>query len=230
MKRTLQAMLALLVVGMFMVSPVAAATSQGLEWGFVIADSFDYTLTGTEGNLSEDIYLNVTGMPALAIPDPISTWNSIPDPNIGFWWANGTSMGFYVLLFFGIVAVGGKIAVPIGNFTHLASLVAPVITGETIIDTSNTWGVEWSEDTTPTEEFVITVTYAKADGFLAEYSLETRSTLNSSLLDSLSVERDSIPSPGLPTGDILQLLQDNILYIAIGIGVLVVLAVVCKKR
>ncbi|MDF1540856.1 MAG: hypothetical protein P1Q69_18305, partial [Candidatus Thorarchaeota archaeon] len=216
MKRALQVMLAVLVVGMFMVTPVAAATSQGLEWGFVIADRFDYTLTNTEDDFSEDIYLNVTGMPALAIPDPIGAWSAIPEPSIGFWWANGTSMGLYVLLFIGIIAVGSKIAVPIGNFTHLQSLVQPVITGETIIDTSNTWGIEWSQDSTATEKFVITITYAKVDGFLAEYSMETKSTLNSSVLESLSVERDSIPSPGLPTGDILQLIQDNILYIAIG--------------
>jgi hypothetical protein len=220
-------MLALLVVGMFMVNPVAAATSQGLDWGFATGASFDYTLTGTEGSLSEDIYLNVTDMPALAIPDPLNTWGSIPDPDIGFWWANGTSMGLYVLLFIGIIAVGSKIAVPIGNFTLLQSLIAPVITGESYINTAQTWGLEWSIDDTPTEELAVTITYAKGDGFLAEYSIETRSTVNSSILESLSVERDSLPVAGL---DIMQLLQDYALYIAIGVIVLLVLVIVCKRR
>ncbi len=226
MKRTLQVMLALLVVGMFMVTPVAAATSQGLEWGFATGDRFDYSLTSSDG-MSEDFYLNVTDMPALAIPDPMNTWSSMPGPDVGFWWANGTSMGLYVLLFLGIIAVGSKIAVPIGNFTHLQSLIAPIISGESYINTAQTWGLEWSQDATPTEEFAISVTYAKGDGFLAKYAVETRSTLNSSVLESLTAERLSLPVAGF---DIMQFLQDYALYIAIGVIILLVLVIVCKRR
>ena len=85
MKRALQLVLALSFVGMFLVSPVAAATSQGLEWGVAVGDSYEFTMSSSEDDLSEGIYLNITDTPTLAIPDPLSDWGDIPDDfDIGF--------------------------------------------------------------------------------------------------------------------------------------------------
>ncbi len=232
MKRTLQLMLAIMVVGMFMVTPVAAATSQGLEWGIVTGDRFDYTLTSTDFNLDEEMFVNITGMPALAIPDPISTWGQIPFPDLGFYWANETSLNWLevLILFFGLATVGSRFAVPAGNFSLLQSLLAPVLSGEDYPDSTNVWGVEWSEELTPTEDITVNGEYSRVDGFLTEYRIETVSSLNDSVLSSTTLIRDNIPPVGIDTGNILQLLQDNILYIAIGVGVLLVLVIVCKKR
>ena len=230
MKRTLQVLVALSVVAMFLVTPVAAATSQGLEWGFVISDEFEFQLTSTEDGWNEEMYMNITSMPALAISDPVTDWSQIPDPHVGMWWANGTSVGFIALIFLGLLVLGSKIAVPIGNFSLLDDLVAAELTEEDTIDETNVWGVSWSSSINATHENRLSATYAKADGFLAEYKIELLISSSDTVLESLEVVRPNIPSVGIDTGNILQLLQDNILYIAIGVGVLLILAIVCKKR
>lgn len=230
MKRALNVILAVAIVTMFLVSPVAAATSQGLEWGVASGDRFDFTMSSTDEDVpSEDIYLNITDMPALAIPDPLDDWNAIPEPDIGFWWENGTSMGLSTLIFLGIYFVGAKFALPVGNFTLLQSLLAPELTGEDITSAGGLWTVEWSMDTTATEEAKITAAYSTSDGFLAEYKIETWSTLNDTLLESIEVTRATIPGGGVD--DILQLLEDNILYVGIGVAVIVIIGlVVCKRK
>ncbi|MHA1960578.1 MAG: hypothetical protein ACW99U_10115 [Candidatus Thorarchaeota archaeon] len=232
MKRALQTLLVLGITGLFLMTPVAAATSQGLEWGFAFGASFDYTLTSdmTGFVLDEEINLNVTAMPASAIPDPLSNWASIPDPTVGFWWANGSSMGFLAILFFGVFQTGGHFALPIGNFTLLQSLLAPILSGESYVDESNVWGVVWSEDTNATHESRITSTYAKADGFLAEYKLESWNTVDNELVESIQVARDVIPAG--PSGglDIVQFLQDNLLLVGGAVVALAVVCIVCLKR
>lgn len=231
MKRSFVIPAVLAIITMFLVSPVAAATSQGLEWGVVNGDKFDFTMTATEEDVpSEDIYINITSTASNAIPDPLENWADIPEHSQGFWWANGTSMGMSTLIFLGVFFVGGKFAVPLGNFTLLENLIKPELSGEVIIDEGNVWGVEWSQEETTTEDFRITATYSKSDGFLAEYKLETVSTLNDTVLDSIEVIRQDLPAGGGGLDDIIQLLEDNILYVGIGIAVLVVLGIACKRR
>ncbi|MFW9920708.1 MAG: hypothetical protein ACFFED_13980 [Candidatus Thorarchaeota archaeon] len=230
MKRALQIMIALAIVSMFMFQPVAAATSQGLEWGVAAGDRFDFTMSSTEDSLNEAMYMNITVMPALAIPDPLNNWNSIPIPSIGMWWANGTTIGLYALLFFGLIAVGSRIVVPIGNFTHLQALITPVLTGENIINTANTWGVSWGEEVNATHEYLITGTFAKADGFLAEYKIETLLSSTSAVLESISVIRNNIPSGGVDLNFILDWIQNNLIIVGAGVVILILLIIVCKKK
>ncbi len=45
MKRMLQSILAMSFVAMFLISPVAAATSEGLEWGVALNDEFTFQFT-----------------------------------------------------------------------------------------------------------------------------------------------------------------------------------------
>ena len=158
MKRALQVILALAIVSIFMISPIAAATSQGLEWGFVNGDRFDFTLEVPDVGINEQMYMNITSMPALAIPDPLSDWFAIPDPSVGIWWANGTTCT-YSGIFFGLLAVGSKIAVPTGNYTLLWELVNVELTDETQEESANVWGIKWSEAINSTHEFGITATY-----------------------------------------------------------------------
>ena len=60
MKRTLQILLAISFAAMFLISPVAAATSQGLEWGVALDEEFTYILESTDGDDSFDEGINIT--------------------------------------------------------------------------------------------------------------------------------------------------------------------------
>lgn len=230
MKRALQIMLALALVSMFLMQPVAAATSQGLEWGFASGARFDFTMSSTEDDFTEAMYMNITAMPALAIPDPLTSWTSIPMPTVGMWWANGTTIGLYVLLFFGLITVGSRLAVPIGNYSLLESLITPILTGEDIINTANTWGVTWGEEENATHEYLITGTFAKADGFLAEYKIETLLSSTQQVLESITVIRNNIPSGGLDLDYILDWIQNNLIIVGAAVVIVILLAVVCKKK
>jgi hypothetical protein len=227
--------IALAFIGMFLVSPVAAATSEGLEWGIATGFTADYTMTATAGGsfgmeMDEDLYLNVTDMPSAAIPDPLDDWNDIPSGfDMAFYWANDTSIGLYGLVFVYLMAVGEKFVVPIGNWDLLESLLAQELTDEEITSEVSLWKVVWSEAQTPTEELRITAGYAKADGVLSDYRIEVVSTLNETVLGSFTCIRNNIPLPG--GSDIIDLIMDNILYVGIGVGVIVILgAVVCMRR
>ena len=229
MKRTLSVILVLAILSMILVTPVAAATSQGLEWGAAHGHKVEYTMSSVhEEAFNEDIFINVTEVPTLAIPDPLTDWTKIPDYTLKFWWANETSMGLLALVFLGIIMIGSKFVVPVGNFTLLESLLAPIITGEEFTTTTDLWRIVWSEDVTATEEHQITGAYSTVDGFLSEYKLELVSTLNDSILESFTVMRKDIPSGG---ADIIGLIQDNLLYVGAGVAVILILGVIiCKRR
>ncbi|MBD3157823.1 MAG: hypothetical protein GF309_03450 [Candidatus Lokiarchaeota archaeon] len=231
MKRSFVIPAVLAIITMFLVSPVAAATSQGLEWGVATGDRFDYTMTSTEEDVpSEDIYINITATSSDAIPDPLADWTNIPEHDLGFWWANGTSMGLSTIIFLGVYFVGGKFALPTGNWTLIQDLLETEISDEDYISDANLWGVEWSQTENATHEFRITATYSKSDGFLAEYKLETWDTSEDTIVSSIEVTREGLPAGGGGLDDIIQLLEDNILYVGIGIAVLVVLGIACKRR
>ena len=109
MKSTLQLLLVALVIGAVLIAPVAAATSQGLEWGVANADRFSYQVTAhseTE-DLSEGMYIDVEGAPDV-IPNIVTTWAELPTVNIGAYWDNDTSIGlfFFVFLFMGLTGEG----------------------------------------------------------------------------------------------------------------------------
>jgi hypothetical protein len=231
MKRTLSVFLVVAIVSMFLVAPVAAATSQGLEWGAAYGHKVEYEMSSIHDEaFNEDIYINVTAVPTAAIPDPLTDWSNIPDFTLKFWWANGTSMGIISLVFLGVFFIGGKFVVPLGNWTLLEELLAPEISGEEFSLDANLWRIVWSEDFTTTEEYEITGAYSKVDGFLSEYKLKTVSTLNDTVLESFEVIRKDIPT-GDGFGDIIQLLQDNILYVGAGVAVILIIGIIaCKRR
>lgn len=231
MKRTLNLILVLAILSMFLVAPVAAATSQGLEWGPAYGFTVEYEMSSVhDDSFNEDIYINVTAVPTAAIPDPLTDWSNIPDFTLGFWWANGTSMGLVAIVFLGVYFVGAKFVVPIGNFTLLQELLAPEITGEEFTSDANLWRIVWSQDLTSTEEYQITGAYSKVDGFLSEYKLETVSTLNDTVLESFEAIRKDIPTGGGGLDDILGLIQDNLLLVGAGVVILILVIIICKKR
>jgi hypothetical protein len=228
MKRTLEIVLVMSFIAMFLISPVAAATSDGLQWGVALDDEFTYHFTWVEeGETTFDEGINVTveASPG-AIPDPLTSYSQIPTVDIDMFYTNGTALGLEAIVLLGFIAIGGYFTVPIGNFSLLTDLAvaSPWWTeNHTIINDSSVWGVRLSgvEDGEPV---AIYVHYLKADGFCARYVLESTNS-TSGLKTSISLIRDGL---GL---DIIGLLQDNILYVGIGVGVIVILgAVVCMRR
>ena len=233
MKRMPTTILTLAMVGMFLISPVAAATSQGLEWGITTGFHAEYTLTATKDttlgvpDLNEGMYLNVTGMPSAAIPDPLDDWNNIPTGFTDqFYWDNDTSIGLWGFIFLGLTAVGYRFFLPTGNWDLLKTLLASELTGEEITSDVSEWQVVWSQDQSPTEQLRITAAYSKDDGALSDYSIEVVSTLNSSVLGQLQVERNTEPGGS----EIIQFLMDNILYVGIGVGIIVIIGVLVLSR
>ncbi len=225
MKRTLSIILALSIAGIFLITPVTAATSQGLEWGISVGDQFNFQMSISEidsedEDVNEGIYMEVESRDT--IPNVLTDWADMPDIDIDLAWTNGTSMGFSALIFLFIGATGGKIAVPIGNFTLLTELLLDTYENLTVSENSAYWEVV-AEYEYLNQTGTVTTSYLKEDGFLAKYIVSIANQTHT--VADLSVIRDGLPS------EIMVLLQDNILIIGGGIAVIVILGlVVCKKK
>lgn len=227
MKRTLQAILAMSFVAMFLISPVAAATSEGLEWGVALNDEFTFQFTlNEEGETAIDEGVNVTvDLSPGAIDDPLTNWSNLGFVNIDLVYTNGTSMGFEALALLGLALVGNGFAVPIGNFSLLTELFTDSILwteNHTIINDGTHWGARMS-GVDDEMTMMVSCQYLKTDGFIARYSMGLTNT-TSGVVDGVTFIRD-----GLGT-DILGLLQDNILLVGIVVGVIVLLVAVVLIR
>ncbi|MFW9787715.1 MAG: hypothetical protein ACFFE2_04930 [Candidatus Thorarchaeota archaeon] len=228
MRRTLQVVLVMSFVAIFLISPVAAATSQGLEWGVAQGDVFTYDFKVVdEGDTIIDDLVNISIESAPGtIPDPLTDYSGIPIVDVNLVYANGTAMGFEALYLLGIALTGSGLAVPIGNFSLLSDLIEGSIfwtENHTLINDGTNWGAQFSSTDAETRMSVST-RYKKSDGMINRYSLEA-TNVTSGVSSTVSLTRTG---GGL---DIIGLLQDNILYVGIGVGVIVILgAVVCVRR
>jgi hypothetical protein len=229
LKRTLQYLLALSFVAMFLISPVAAATSQGLEWGIALNDEFTFHMVFIdEGNetINEGVNATIAEAPP-AINDPLVNLTGIDTFNITMTFYNGTELGFYGILFLGLLAVGSHFAYPIGNFSLLSELAMAESwwdENHTITNNAQVWGISYSE-TSGDETDSITAEYLKADGFCYRYILQVTNT-TSNVETSVSFIRD-MPSSGF---DIVGFITDNALYIGMGVIIILLLVIIVKKR
>lgn len=217
MKRALQVLLAMSFVTMFLISPVAAATSQGLEWGIDVGDQWNFDLTSISNGvteMSEVMYFEVTGGVS-TIPNILGLWSSLPTVTFDIEWANGTSLGWSALIFIFYAAATSSFVVPIGNYTLLGELYeADIFYNGTIFDSGGYWGMDLNNFYGSAD---IHVDYLKTDGFLAHWTVTTEN-------GTLSMVRQGLPNY------IVSLITDNIMYIGIGLGVLILFAIVCKKK
>lgn len=226
MKRALSTMLALSFVAMFLVCNVAAATSQGLEWGVALNDEFTFQYTiieEGETTLNEGVNFTVESTPG-TIDDPFTDWSNIDFVDVDLVYTNGSSMGIETLYLLGIIIVGAGFAVPIGNFTLLTELLmnsAIWTENHTIVNDGTNWGARMS-GTDDEMTMQISVHYLKTDGFIATYTFESTNT-TSGISSRVTLIRDGL---GL---DIIGLLQDNILYVVIGV-IVILGAVACMRR
>jgi hypothetical protein len=225
MKRTLQIVLALAFASLFLISPVAAATSQGLEWGVSVDDELLFHLRIVEaGTVEFDEGLNLTVETTPSIPDPLTQWVSVPDVNVDMVYTNGTAPGLEILILIGLIVVGGYICVPTGNYTLLAELIAdnPLWTeNHTVINDGTYFGARLTVND-DNETGTVSAKYLKSDGFLAEYSMSV--TNGSGITNRATFTRDGLGF------DIVGFLTDNALIVGVGVVVLLVVIVLVRRR
>ncbi|TFF84690.1 hypothetical protein EU524_00570 [Candidatus Thorarchaeota archaeon] len=227
MKRVIQMALVLSLAAMCVVSPVLAATSQGLEWGITVSDEFTYQFRFVdEGETTLDEGVNASVNSLGGIADPISDWFGLPSANIEMVYTNGTPLGLEAITLIGILGFGGAFALPTGNWTFMTELAQDSLwwtDNHTVVNDGSVWGsrLAETEDDITSEAYVH---YLKSDGLLARYVVQaTNST--SGVSSSISLVRNNIGF------DIVSWVSDNILVVGIGVGVIVVLgAVVCRRR
>jgi len=228
MKRTLQIVLVFSFAAMFLISPVAAATSQGLEWGVALNDEVTYQFKVIEEGdtlLDEGVNVTVESTPG-TIPDPVLDWLLLPYVDVDIVYTNGSALGLEGFYLIGIILAGGHFIIPLGNFTLLTELFMDSLIyneNSTIVNDGTKWGITYST-TDSGMAMQSHVYYLKEDGFLSRYTLEVRN-MTSNVRSSVSLVRDGVGF------DIIGFIQDNMLMVGIGVGVVVILgAVVCLRR
>lgn len=225
MKILLRTAAVLLTITICIVSPVTAATSQGLEWNLDESDRFQYQLRveiGDNVTVDDEFTIEITDCPT--IPQTVDDWREIPSLGLDMRWINGSSMTEYnETILDDIAYVGGRVGVPLGNWTLLAELFSawyaeiPVALDQlTVIDGHYYWGVD-----TRSVGQLYRILYLKEDGFLAEFEVHF---YISSFSAGLTVTRDALPS------DIQVLFMDNLVYIAIAAVAVVIVVVAWKRR
>lgn len=226
MKRMLQLLLALSILSIFLISPVAAANSQGLVWGVAVDDEFVYRFSMVdEGETTFDERFNVTVVTTPAIPTTLSDWYDIPGCSATSVLYNGSALTPEFFILIAMMVVGGYWIVPTGNYSLLGELANATIwwgNNHTFISDSSYWGIKLSTVSAGITGS-LTLQYLKADGVLSHFLIQSTNS-TSGLTSTYSFVREGLGF------NIVGFLTDNILYIGIGIGVLIVLAVVCKRR
>ncbi len=226
MKHAKIALFAVFVAGLLLVSNVSAATLQGLEWGIEDNDQFNFDFTSVDGNdtRTEIMYFEVTDTPV--IPNIMNSWSDLDAASIDVTWANGTSLGWSALMFILYFVAIDHFAVPIGNFTLLQELYEGSIYNGTVFDSGGYWGVELNNFgfALSSDTFDIRIDFLKQDGMLAHWNVET-------VNGSLSLVRQNLPSLPSDASGILDFVQDNLLLVAGGaVVLLVVIAILCRKK
>ena len=115
------------------------------------------------------------------IPSSIESWSDIPNVSVEGTWDSGGGYDYnlYGLTIYSFLSyVGGKFAIPIGDFDYLTSLAQNAVSGAEVINDATFWGLSINH-TYSGKNVTITVMYAKSDGFLARHIVEVISDPNS---------------------------------------------------
>ncbi len=230
MKRAVQVVAAVTVLTMCLVFPAAGANLQGLKWGFNPGDKIDYEftlMTSPALNLNEGMYATMGSISA--IPSTVNLWSDIPDPNPSFdWrWTNGSVVPILLWLYLlPLATFGGYLAVPTGNWSLLTRLVDKIPLWQintTMVENSAYWGMSLTTSSSG-KTIVLETSYLKSDGVLARYHWTETDIATHVKESDLSLVRQGLPN------DLVVFLEGNLLYIGIGVVVLVLLVVACKRR
>ncbi|MHA2047216.1 MAG: hypothetical protein ACW99G_20690 [Candidatus Thorarchaeota archaeon] len=201
MKKLVTIITSILLIGVFLTPPVAAQTSEALEWNIEVGDlshfNFRFYLELLSSDTIEDFYFNVSQAPP-AIPDPLTDWWSIPSPILESYWANGTDASSDLNLFIPFIF---NVAVPIGNWSLLGDLVESVTTWTPVSDTFTIapnvtldewyrWGFSFNYTFGGTDN-VYSISYLKSDGSLANVEQIGYAEGTSSLIGIFYMTRDN---------------------------------------
>ena len=226
MKRIAEVLSTLIILVMFLSSPAAAANAQGFSWATSSGDKVYYQFTADVPSsfisMDERTYLLMPDPDAL--PSWINFWSDIPYIAIDMRYDNGTSVGFLLLLFLGLLTFGGRFVVPIGSWDWLTRLAERIPEGHpntTFVDNSAYWGMKLALVSSGKMN-TLEASYLKSDGVMARYSHVVTDIASSTKESEVSLVRESLPN------DIIVTLQDNMLYIGVAVLLLVV-AVTCRK-
>ena len=214
-------LMAILFVLCFVVTPVGAASNQGLHWGVTIGKRFDYHRVAESvfetSPIEMDFYVIIDSLPTIV--DDINTIGDLPDtPGATQFYVNGTE----------IEGSSGWFVFPVGNWSLIVSLwqiwPAEINVTQDIISTPYLIGynytVSWGTTTSTHAEI-----YVRASGVLhTSYSryIDTENKLEGFSRISL-VEEVSWPFP-----------FDSSLGIAViaiaGIAVILIVLVVFRRE
>ncbi|MFW9787842.1 MAG: hypothetical protein ACFFE2_09765 [Candidatus Thorarchaeota archaeon] len=210
-----------------------------LRWGFNDGDRFDFVvnLTGDDlgfTDLEEEMYIEVDedGLPIL--PYLMVDFDDILYIGANLYWANGTES--YDPFF----SHSWRLAVPIGNWSLLDDLVEGMDTAVNATpDGTNPWFWGYSRDSISGDiRHQIHTDYLKTDGFLAHHTAVFTNITTSEVIGTINITRQgldaytSTTTPTMPTtnGGLIDIILDNLLYIGIGVGVVILLGVVNFAR
>ena len=229
MKRAVLIVAASAVLMTCLVLPAAGTNLQGLKWGFDPGYTVNYQLTISTSspafNLAEGLYVQ-TGS-TTTIPNTVNLWGQILQPSMEWKWTNGSLVPFLLWLYFiPLASFGGNLVVPVGNWSLLTRLVDKILLWEintTMVENSAYWGMSLTA-TLSGKTTVLETSYLKSDGLIARYDWTQTDAATHVKEGEVSLVREGLPN------DIVVFLQDNILFIGIGVVVIVLLAVACKRR
>ena len=169
----------------------------GFEWGVAPGDKGDFHLEvmseiGEYGSFSDDIYTIVNG-PLPDIPWLITDITHVPIVDIDYFWANGSSIDLADYLGAGVALpeeLPEILAVPIGNWNLLTSVVEAVTVGLDIevVNETDVWG-GFGELNTTDNCTRASLYYYKSDGMVFNFSAEVWDLPEETLVLNVTLSR-----------------------------------------
>ena len=200
MRRKIIITLTFVLLGILLIAPVAAVTSQGLDWTVEVGDHHYYNVLYWEEGIyfHEDMYFNISSN-HLALPDPLTDWWDIPEPPAYLYYTNGTSPTMMFNLVF-IYAM--KLFVPIENWTLMTELIENVTYWdffsadiENVSVVENTW-LHWGftyNITAEPGEIMCKNTYLKSNGAFARQQLVAYNATYGTIFAEITIYSDGVP-------------------------------------
>ena len=173
---------------------VRRLSTHNLLWGCSDGDQFDFHLTMTGNdfgfhNLDEDFYIEIDDDGLPIIPYTMTEWDHIPFIGGDLYWANDT------ITYDSFLSYSWRVVIPIGNWSLLDDFIEdkPLPTDLTLDDFDPWfWGYSWSDMTSGDILIETHTDYFKVDGVIARHTVSFTNTTSSTVVGTISIERDGI--------------------------------------
>lgn len=218
----MKAKITILLIIVFLIGSVstsAAVNDQGLSWGVEVDDRINYSVHGEnvfDGiTVDWNIYAQVDSVTELNETVTSHGQLTVIDPDINTYWVNGTPYSH------GLIP---NMVLPIGNWSLMKELVVDFyssVTEESIIETESTWEFTTSNDLDGYQNSYTRI-YSKTDGML-NYLKTAWIYEGETQWHTIETTREGYSPPSSLSIDLL-------LYIGVGAGVVVILAILFIRR